>query len=247
MICGIVAHVKDRGVASVALRSMAIAAEVLTVRDEQEEVLRIFEKVRKETGWNIGFLRGELEERWGWHASDAPQGLTGYFQGGGSMPAPNPHNPSTNPATNPLAVGISPAPPPTARPKPPSGVLNPLLKSADFSLPGHPYGNHYQPPNPNRVSTTDFRNNMQNPSVQTGQHGGGGHGGENHAAVWPLGAQEAPDPYAQGAGPGGYRHEGGHEEFRQGQGEYRAQEVGYAGQSMPGFIDGYGQRGWGDR
>lgn len=37
-ICGITAHVKDRGVASVALRSMAIAAEVLVVREEQEEV-----------------------------------------------------------------------------------------------------------------------------------------------------------------------------------------------------------------
>ena len=50
LICGITAHVKDRGVASVALRSLAIAAECLVIRREQEEVLDIFEKIRKETG-----------------------------------------------------------------------------------------------------------------------------------------------------------------------------------------------------
>ena len=42
-ICGIVAHVKDRGVASASIRCLAIAAECLTVRREQEEVLEIFE------------------------------------------------------------------------------------------------------------------------------------------------------------------------------------------------------------
>jgi hypothetical protein len=64
-ICGITAHVKDRGVASVALRSLAIAAECLVVRREQEEVLDIFEKIRKETGWKVGFLNKELKTKWG--------------------------------------------------------------------------------------------------------------------------------------------------------------------------------------
>lgn len=66
MICGIAAHVKDRGVASVAIRSLAHAAEVLKERHEQEEVVRIFEKINRETGWRIGFVYAELRAKWGW-------------------------------------------------------------------------------------------------------------------------------------------------------------------------------------
>ncbi|CAK1358107.1 unnamed protein product [Cercospora beticola] len=73
MICGIVAHVKDRGVASVAIRSLAHAAEVLTDRKEQEEVLTIFDKINKETGWRIGFVYKELKEKWGWNEEISPQ------------------------------------------------------------------------------------------------------------------------------------------------------------------------------
>ncbi|KAI0587545.1 C6 zinc finger domain containing protein [Pyrenophora tritici-repentis] len=63
-VCGISAHVKDRGVASVALRSLAIAAEPLTDRREQEEVLQIFDKIRQETGWRVGFVNTELKQKW---------------------------------------------------------------------------------------------------------------------------------------------------------------------------------------
>ncbi|KAI7007961.1 hypothetical protein KC362_g17747 [Hortaea werneckii] len=66
-ICGIAAHVKDRGVASVCIRSLAHAAEVLTDRRQQEEVLAVFEKINKETGWRIGFVYKELKEKWGWN------------------------------------------------------------------------------------------------------------------------------------------------------------------------------------
>jgi len=65
-ICGISVHVKDRGVASVALRSLAIAAECLTVRREQEEVLQLFVRIHKETGWRIGFIPKDLAKSWGW-------------------------------------------------------------------------------------------------------------------------------------------------------------------------------------
>jgi len=65
-ICGISVHVKDRGVASVALRSLAIAAECLTVRREQEEVLQLFIRIHKETGWRIGFIPKDLAKSWGW-------------------------------------------------------------------------------------------------------------------------------------------------------------------------------------
>ncbi|KAH9834327.1 Fungal specific transcription factor domain [Teratosphaeria destructans] len=73
IICGIAAHVKDRGVASVCIRSLAHASEVLTDRREQEEVLQIFEKINKETGWRIGFVYKELKEKWGWNEHPSPE------------------------------------------------------------------------------------------------------------------------------------------------------------------------------
>ncbi|KAF4627965.1 hypothetical protein G7Y89_g10185 [Cudoniella acicularis] len=136
-ICGIVAHVKDRGVASVALRSLAIAAECLVIRREQEEVLEIFDKIKAETGWKVGFLHKELKTKWGWPSEDAPQqqmlaqatSLAQFFPTNTQAPS----------------VSLPPAPqPPRAIP---SGIPNPLLKTADFSLPNHPYQQYYQPPN----------------------------------------------------------------------------------------------------
>lgn len=150
-ICGIVAHVKDRGVASVAIRSLAIACEILHERREQEEVLQIFDKIRKETGWKIGFLSDELKEKWGWNVEQREEQvhvgqqmlLQGANQqhsliyhtsmGGGNgsnlPPAPIPSETSSIPRT-PFR----------------GGILNPLLAKADFSLPNHPYQQHYQPP-----------------------------------------------------------------------------------------------------
>lgn len=60
-----------RGVASVALRSLAIAAECLTNRREQEEVLQIFQKIKRETGWRVDFLQKELKQTWGWEETMA--------------------------------------------------------------------------------------------------------------------------------------------------------------------------------
>ena len=137
-ICGITAHVKDRGVASVALRSLAIAAECLVVRREQEEVLDIFEKIRKETGWKVGFLHKELKSKWGWQEQDAAQQQMAAAQNSLAQFFPN-----TNQAP---ATSLPPAPPQPPPRAMPSGILNPLLKTADFSLPNHPYQQYYQPP-----------------------------------------------------------------------------------------------------
>lgn len=159
-ICGIVAHAKDRGVASVAIRSVAIACEVLQERHEQEEVLQIFEKIRKETGWKIGFLSDELKKKWGWNVGmreeqvhggqqmllqgGSQQGSLSHFfptslmSGGGNLP---PAPPTTNSAPRPAVRG---------------GILNPLLKTADFSLPNHPYQQHYQPPSQHNQYTHTY-------------------------------------------------------------------------------------------
>lgn len=60
----------DRGCASVALRSLAIAGECLTVRREQEEVLEIFKRIHRDTGWRIGFIPHTLRAKWGWSSAD---------------------------------------------------------------------------------------------------------------------------------------------------------------------------------
>jgi hypothetical protein len=143
-ICGIVAHVKDRGVASVAIRSLAIAGECLVDRREQEEVLEIFDKIRKETGWNVKFLHAELKAKWGWQEDGQQQShqqnsLAQFF-------------PST---TQPPTSSLPPAPPPPPRFKG-AGGINPLLKSADFSNPNHPYQQFYQPPNPHQHNQYNY-------------------------------------------------------------------------------------------
>ncbi|KAJ8128748.1 hypothetical protein O1611_g4885 [Lasiodiplodia mahajangana] len=52
-VCGIVAHTKDRGVASVSIRSLVIVSEVLTEYAEQQEVVAILERIDRETGWKL--------------------------------------------------------------------------------------------------------------------------------------------------------------------------------------------------
>ncbi|KAH9882117.1 hypothetical protein J1614_001289 [Plenodomus biglobosus] len=158
-ICGISAHVKDRGVASVALRSLAIAGECLTDRREQEEVLQIFDKIRQETGWRVGFVNTELKQKWGWdtpqgqeqqqqqqqrqqqQSQDQQQQLNGrmqdnsmVFQQQTPMVVPQQMAQVTMPPAQPVAI------------RRPTGFGNPLLV-ADFSMPQHPYQTHYVPAN----------------------------------------------------------------------------------------------------
>ncbi|KAK5131623.1 hypothetical protein LTR08_000810 [Meristemomyces frigidus] len=175
MICGIVAHVKDRGVASVALRSLAHAAEVLTDRAEQEEVLAIFAKINKETGWRIGFVYVELRRKWGWgeevpagelaqthtavrEARERGQSLQqqGYQQEGYQVQAQDVHvQPPSSSSSAAVVVqqAVSapvPAPVSVAVPAPSRGggkaTVNPMYAKADFSLPQHPYQNFYVAP-----------------------------------------------------------------------------------------------------
>ncbi|KAI9668071.1 MAG: hypothetical protein M1821_000891 [Bathelium mastoideum] len=154
LICGIVAHVKDRGVASVALRSLAIAAEVLTVRREQEEVLQIFEKITKETGWRISFVFKELKEKWGWDEARpqpppaAPQQMTNAaLMNGAASVQPFQYQTSNTMSTQPMTLQPPPSAGSSSAGRPPSGILNPVLATADFSMPKHPYQTVYVPPN----------------------------------------------------------------------------------------------------
>jgi hypothetical protein len=138
-VCGIVAHTTDRGVASVAIRSLTIASSVLTDLHEQKEVVTILEKINADTGWRLGKILSELKKAWGWEgggtsaSASGAVSLTAQFLGG-SLPQAV----ITATSSAPIAV---PAPVPARRP------INPLLVQADFSLPNHPYKNWYEPPN----------------------------------------------------------------------------------------------------
>ncbi|KAI9732347.1 MAG: hypothetical protein M1834_001554 [Cirrosporium novae-zelandiae] len=137
-ICGIVAHVKDRGVASVALRTLAIAAECLNTRREQEEILNIFARIRKETGWRISFLNKELKEKWGWVEDTSIQ----------QQPVPTANMRTTSHLNSVYSQNPSISPPVSSISFQKQRTNNPLLSTAtDFSAPSHPYQNHYVAPN----------------------------------------------------------------------------------------------------
>ena len=63
-ICGIMAHTKDRAVASVGLPALRIACESLTRQDQQNEVLSLLDQIRRETGWQISKLKDGLMIVW---------------------------------------------------------------------------------------------------------------------------------------------------------------------------------------
>lgn len=75
-VCGIVAHTQDHGVASVAIRSLAIAGSVLTEPREQHEVLDILKSIHTRTGWNLKRVEKELKRAWGWEPPE-PLGMGG--------------------------------------------------------------------------------------------------------------------------------------------------------------------------
>jgi hypothetical protein len=128
-VCGIVAHVKDRGVASASIRCLAAAGENLTDRREQEEVLQIFDRIKQETGWRVDFIHDDLRERWGWTSTAADYDSVS--------------NASTYYAPSAASAPVVATPP---RPKYPTGIVNPLYKNADFSAQNPPYQGNYVPP-----------------------------------------------------------------------------------------------------
>jgi hypothetical protein len=161
-VCGIVAHSRDRGVGSVAIRCLAVAGAVLTSPREQEEVLHILRRIHVESGWHLGTVTDELKKTWGWvPGGDVSRGHTpGSMQMSMVPSMPESRAPVgglhglSNRVFDPTGVAMS-APnsfsdasamsqAPQSQPAP--SRVNPL-SSADFSLPNHPYQNWYEPPN----------------------------------------------------------------------------------------------------
>lgn len=70
-VCGIVAHTKDRGISTVAIRSLAIAGTVITDPKEREEILGLLERINRTSGWGLKRAETELKKGWGWEARPA--------------------------------------------------------------------------------------------------------------------------------------------------------------------------------
>lgn len=107
-VCGIVAHTKDHGVASVAIRSLAIAGSVLHVQREQHEVLDILTRIYHHTGWNLNRVHLELKRAWGWEPPEpvlnAPSSGPGSAAG---LPHPTPQQPLLAPASQGGTLGAA--------------------------------------------------------------------------------------------------------------------------------------------
>jgi len=128
-ICSIVAHVKDRGVASASIRCLAVGGENLTELREQNEVLQIYDRIKAETGWRVDFIHDDLKEKWGWK---------------------KPPNVSPSSTIYASSASSSTSQTPT-RPRPPPGIVNPLYANADFSAQNPPYQGTYVPPNHSNI------------------------------------------------------------------------------------------------
>ncbi|KAM7203842.1 hypothetical protein V8F20_003848 [Naviculisporaceae sp. PSN 640] len=183
-VCGIVAHTRDRGVASVAIRSLATSSSVLTDRQEQAEVLNILDKISKETGWRLGRIFAQLKKDWGWEAQGMP------FSAGGNTGNQLHHHPgpqhqqqqmspfptttasimSSSTTTATTTASANTATPTISAPTPVRPLINPLLVNADFGNRNHPYKNWYEPPS--RIHTE-----LVSRGGSRNGGGGGGSGG----------------------------------------------------------------------
>lgn len=110
------------GISSLSIRLLAFAAECLTIREAQEEALQILDRLLNETGWQTDPIKTEMQEAWGWTSqlptSTDPASLM------------NEHHTMLDPTMS----------------KMPSGVINPTMITADFSMENHPYRHFYIPP-----------------------------------------------------------------------------------------------------
>lgn len=156
-----------RGVAATSIRILAIAAECLDTRESQEEILQTIDKIDKETGWRISFLKSELQAKWKWNAAAASGSAskshtmttTAAPTSNGSNPISssiadhtgNPQDPGSSsgsylPSTTSMPTSSAAIPKSDSRSRFPSGIINPIMASADFSMLNHPYQEHYVAP-----------------------------------------------------------------------------------------------------
>jgi hypothetical protein len=98
-------------------------------KEAREEVIKILDRIVKETGWRADHIRNDLQQAWGWqipHQQEVPSVSTetiSLFDG-----------------RNPLHASD------TADLRCPPGAINPIMAYADFSMENHPYQEYYVAP-----------------------------------------------------------------------------------------------------
>ncbi|KAK3324367.1 C6 zinc finger domain-containing protein [Cercophora scortea] len=147
-VCGIVAHTKDRGVASVAIRSLAVAGAVLVNHEEQTEVLAILDKISRETGWRLGKVLTELKKAWRWESPAPPLLFSApSLQQQQQEREREQHEHAISASRAAASTPTLPAAAASSASAPTRPTVNPLLVNADFRHRNHPYQNWYEPPN----------------------------------------------------------------------------------------------------
>ncbi|ROW01218.1 hypothetical protein VSDG_02816 [Cytospora chrysosperma] len=213
-VCGIVAHTKDPGVSSVAIRSLAVVGCVLTDPRQQDEVLAMLNRIYRSTGWNLKKVVGELRRAWGWNPPDAPppasQGSamapgTGTGTGTGA-PLLGPAAPGQPPITNHAAQGGDGA---LGGPGAPTAVMHhqfggprePTMmhQAQDARRPSQSHPTHPLPPPPpplhillpqassSSFSPTTEQRNRQPSLASSGSNNNSSNSNNNHNTVGPAG------------------------------------------------------------
>ncbi|PKY03716.1 hypothetical protein P168DRAFT_311278 [Aspergillus campestris IBT 28561] len=132
-ICGIVAHVRDRGIAGLSTRFLAIVAESFKTRETQEETLKILDDIAMKTGYSTESIKHELQEVWGWNSA-------------GCSSIETPSNFTSSDSYGPVYTQL----------KMPPGIINPIMACADFSMDNHPYQGYYVAPHESNQHSCGF-------------------------------------------------------------------------------------------
>ncbi|RMJ23077.1 hypothetical protein PHISP_06053 [Aspergillus sp. HF37] len=122
-LCGIVAHMSGRGMTSFPIWFFIIGAKCLVQRESQVEALGIVDDVLKDNSLRAEYIKNGLREAWGWDWDASTSHQTAAVE----------HSVLDSATTF------------ATRPEVPSGLVNPIMATADFSVEGHPYGNYYIP------------------------------------------------------------------------------------------------------
>lgn len=127
-ICGLAANTKDRGLANISIRCLAIASMCLESREAQEEALRILNSTAKDTIWQAENIENDLQRHWNWPPLHPD-----------TVDPTQMHNNHYYEVDHQLSISKTPGISPQ--------FSNPLLGMGDFSAETHPYQGFYITPN----------------------------------------------------------------------------------------------------
>jgi len=125
----------------------------------------VVERISKETGWRVDFIPKDLKEAWGWNTSPQSQHSQQMQQTPTPMHSYQHQTPTQNqvmvPHQQQQPANLAPPQPQQPRPDLSGPKVNPMYRTADFSLPVHPYQQHWvAPAGPPSANPNVFPNNI---------------------------------------------------------------------------------------